>query len=499
MLISIALFACVFSESSLNYDTTSPPRAKIEQGSESDFLEDATDVWIYALLIGLISCVSCCAVTYFRQQNKMLKRQLRESAVSTYEPIDEKLPTVRKTIKGVESLTDSENITDGLTDQDSLQIPTKSAVSSLHYAQPVLAARSALFSNSVEEKVYASQVSTRSILDVSDVNRLSLVSERSAFTSGIMDNLWKSLRIDAGLIEIEHFVCSGQFGNVYKAKYCGAPVAMKSVHSHQNFEIIMNEGKFWASNPKHPNLCHLVGWADLSPLKEYSASSDVESPYEDEIRLNLVMEWVENGSVRQCLRKKHRFNLAQKYQIILQVARGLRVLHMSQRVHRDVALRNVLINLRTMEVKLTDFGMSGKLKKGQQLNLAKHDLIPLAWCAPEVLKDFKYRKESDIWAFGVLMWELMAEKKPFADEDIHDVILNVKDGSRTLQCEDSWPETIKNTCINCWKYNPEDRIDISEIQIQIEQSSELRTKREREILTPAYTPPRNVVTESLTE
>ena len=78
------------------------------------------------------------------------------------------------------------------------------------------------------------------------------------------------------------------------------------------------------------NLCHLVGWADLSPQNEYSASSDVESPYEDEIRLNLVMEWVENGSVRQCLRKKHRFNLAQKYQIILQVARGLRVLHMSQ-------------------------------------------------------------------------------------------------------------------------------------------------------------------------
>jgi len=503
MLISFALLIYVFCESSVSHVTTSPPRTstktQFEEESEGDFLEDATEkegpgdfldapeeeskgnfledannVWIYALLVALIVCISCCAVTYFRVQNKILKRQLRESSATPYDSIDdEKLPTVHTTSANLAIVTDSEQVMD----QSSLQIRTKSNMS-IKYSNPVLSNRAggaALFSDSQEEKVYISPLGTKSLLNLSDVSRLSLVSERSNFTSTMVNNLWKSLRIDAELIEIEHFVSSGQFGNVYKAKYCGAPVAVKSVHSNQDFEIIMNEGKFWASNPKHPNLCHLVGWADLPEQKEHSASSDVESLYEDEIRLNLIMEWVENGSVRQCLRKKHRFNLAQKYQIILQVARGLRVLHMSQRVHRDVALRNVLINLQTMQVKLTDFGLSGKLKKGQQMKLAKDDLMPLAWCAPEVLKDFKYRKESDIWAFGVLIWELMAEKKPFADEDIHDVILDIKDGSRTLQCEDSWPETIKNTCINCWKYDPEDRIDISEIQTQIEQSSELKT------------------------
>ena len=88
----------------------------------------------------------------------MLKRQLRESTVSKYDPIDEKLPTIRKTMKGVESFTDSEHITDGITDQDSLQIPTKSAVSSLQYAQPVLAARSALVRQFCFLRVHVSSV-----------------------------------------------------------------------------------------------------------------------------------------------------------------------------------------------------------------------------------------------------------------------------------------------------------------------------------------------------
>lgn len=95
----------------------------------------------------------------------------------------------------------------------------------------------------------------------------------------------------------------------------------------------------------------------------------------------------------------------------LQALAGLQYLEANKIIHRDIAARNLLVEgkEKSWRVKVSDFGMARFIDRGYYISSGK--LKPVRWCAPEVLEYNRYSFKSDVWAFGVTMWEMFSKSR----------------------------------------------------------------------------------------
>ena len=147
-------------------------------------------------------------------------------------------------------------------------------------------------------------------------------------------------------------------------------------------------------------------------------------------------------------------------QCALQVCEGMEQVVESELIHRDLALRNVLVfefdaeNPRKVRVKVTDYGLT---REGQYYYGGK-DTVPIRWMPPEALQRRRWSEKSDVWAFGVLMWELWsAALLPFAfvwsDENVGQQVCDGERLPRPSRC----PESVYAVMQKCWAKRPQDR------------------------------------------
>merc|ERR1719285_276082 len=311
-----------------------------------------------------------------------------------------------------------------------------------------------------------SQVSIDVAQWVSDTNymmaELETPTEQKAFTI-VVEN-FQTKKIDASKITYKQKVGSGFFGDVYRAEYFGAEVAVKQTKeiTKTAVEVLLQEGKIWYGIKKHPNICRLIGYIH------------------DGENLGLVMDFVENGSVLDCLERGQQFSSNQKYDIIRQASAGLWHLHADNFVHRDLALRNVLIDLEEFSVKITDFGMSRLMVNVNYANKTTNRMLPIAWSAPEAILKSRYSTHSDVWSFAVLIWELFSEKAPFQGVNQMQLMLEITRGERTLKCSKHWNAEIRELLKRCWSIDASDRPHAEEIFDLFH----TLTEKKRSILSP---------------
>lgn len=311
-----------------------------------------------------------------------------------------------------------------------------------------------------------SQVSIDVAQWVSDTNymvaELETPTEQKAFTIAVEN--FETKKIDASKISYKQKVGSGFFGDVYRAEYFGAEVAVKQTKeiTKTAVEVLLQEGKIWYGIKKHPNICRLIGYIH------------------DEENLGLVMDFVENGSVLDCLERGQQFSSNQKYDIIRQASAGLWHLHADNFVHRDLALRNVLIDLEEFSVKITDFGMSRLMLNVNYANKTTNRMLPIAWSAPEAILKSRYSTHSDVWSFGVLIWELFSEKAPFQGVNQMQLMLEITRGEQTLKCSKHWNAEIRKLLKRCWSIDASDRPHAEEIFDLFH----TLTEKKRSILSP---------------
>uniref|UniRef100_A0A1I7XFE8 receptor protein-tyrosine kinase n=1 Tax=Heterorhabditis bacteriophora TaxID=37862 RepID=A0A1I7XFE8_HETBA len=239
------------------------------------------------------------------------------------------------------------------------------------------------------------------------------------------------LRVRREHVTLKELIGGGQFGNVYKGLLTdprSAPLTVavkvcKVENEPADTQLILQESHLM-KNLQHDHIISLIGVCMDNPMW-------------------LVMELAPLGELRQYL-QSNRASLGLSTLVLfsLQVARALQYLHEQSLVHRDIAARNVLVSTPKC-VKLTDFGLSRSLDY-DAVYTASRGKLPIKWLAPESINYREFSMASDVWMYGVCIWEILSwGVKPWQGIANADVISQIEAGRRPL-CPDICPLSLYN-------------------------------------------------------
>ncbi|VDM59237.1 unnamed protein product [Angiostrongylus costaricensis] len=256
------------------------------------------------------------------------------------------------------------------------------------------------------------------------------------------------LRVRREHITLKELIGGGQFGNVYSGTLGSVPIPVavkvcKLENEPMDTQLILQESHLM-KNLQHENIISLIGVCMDAPMW-------------------LIMELAPLGELRQYL-QSNRASLTINSLILysLQIARALSYLHGKSFVHRDIAARNVLVSTPKC-AKLTDFGLSRALDY-DAIYTASRGKLPIKWLAPESINYREFSMASDIWMYGVCVWEIMSwGVKPWQGVANADVITRIEAGER-LPCPDGCPPVLFNYLeLMLWALQPQKRPTAKEI------------------------------------
>ncbi|KAM9734356.1 tyrosine-protein kinase Fer isoform 2-T3 [Menidia menidia] len=177
----------------------------------------------------------------------------------------------------------------------------------------------------------------------------------------------------------------------------------------------------------------------------------------------IVMELVPGGDFLSFLRKKKDdLKTKQLLRFAVDAAAGMAYLESKNCIHRDLAARNCLVGDSSV-LKISDFGMSRQEDDGVYSSSGLKQ-IPIKWTAPEALNYGRYSSESDVWSYGILLWETFSLGVcPYPGMTNQQAREQVEKGYR-MACPQRCPDDVYRVMQRCWQYGAEDRPKFCELQ-----------------------------------
>ncbi|XP_050804188.1 ephrin type-A receptor 5 isoform X10 [Gopherus flavomarginatus] len=259
--------------------------------------------------------------------------------------------------------------------------------------------------------------------------------------------------IEASCITIERVIGAGEFGEVCsgRLKLPGKrefPVAIKTLkvgYTEKQRRDFLGEASIMGQFD-HPNIIHLEGVVTKSKP------------------VMIVTEYMENGSLDTFLKKNDgQFTVIQLVGMLRGIASGMKYLSDMGYVHRDLAARNILINS-NLVCKVSDFGLSRVLEDDPEAAYTtRGGKIPIRWTAPEAIAFRKFTSASDVWSYGIVMWEVVSYgERPYWEMTNQDVIKAVEEGYRLPSPMDC-PAALYQLMLDCWQKDRNSRPKFDEI------------------------------------
>lgn len=262
---------------------------------------------------------------------------------------------------------------------------------------------------------------------------------RPLVVSDLVNDDWK---IPESEIVIKERVGKGEFSEVYKATYKNKDVAVKKIQCGQTAMGSYISEVSLMTKLRHKNLVNLLGVV---------ISGDV---------LCIVMEHVACGSLLEYLRSRGRNVIRSEDQLrfAMDCCSGMAYLESMHIVHRDLAARNVLID-NEGHAKISDFGLASATEEKK-----KGGKIPIKWTAPEALRDNLFTTKSDVWSFGILLWELYSfGRVPYPRIPMADVTRFVESGNR-MEPPENCPPKVAEIMLQAWNMDPKGRPTFAQLR-----------------------------------
>ncbi|XP_066548567.1 ephrin type-A receptor 7 isoform X2 [Amia ocellicauda] len=259
--------------------------------------------------------------------------------------------------------------------------------------------------------------------------------------------------LDASCIKIERVIGAGEFGEVCsgRLKLPGKrdmPVAIKTLkvgYTEKQRRDFLCEASIMGQFD-HPNVVHLEGVVTRGKP------------------VMIVIEYMENGALDAFLRKHDgQFTVIQLVGMLRGIAAGMRYLSDMGYVHRDLAARNILVNS-NLVCKVSDFGLSRVIDDDPEaVYTTTGGKIPVRWTAPEAIQYRKFTSASDVWSYGIVMWEVMSYgERPYWDMSNQDVIKAIEEGYR-LPAPMDCPPGLHQLMLDCWQKDRGERPKFDQI------------------------------------
>eukprot|EP00039_Didymoeca_costata_P022212 m.3995 g.3995 ORF g.3995 m.3995 type:complete len:586 (-) comp2874_c0_seq1:954-2711(-) len=262
-----------------------------------------------------------------------------------------------------------------------------------------------------------------------------------------MEAEWELKRDD---VSMGKMLGAGNYGEVYKGNYKNLPVAIKTVKEESmGIEEFMREAQVM-KKMQHPNLVQLIG----------VCSKDIP--------MYIVTEFIPHGDMLSYLRRpesKSEIDEKAKLHISTQVADGMAYLERHNCIHRDLAARNCLVADK-LAIKIADFGMGRVI---DDLYTARTgSKMPVKWSAPESLCYNAFSSASDVWSFGILLWEVATlGGSPYPEIESKDVLTKLEEGYR-MDCPSGCNKGLYKLMYSCWAIRAEDRPKFAELKVGLE-------------------------------
>ncbi|XP_044182323.1 angiopoietin-1 receptor-like [Acropora millepora] len=267
---------------------------------------------------------------------------------------------------------------------------------------------------------------------------------------------------------------SGAFGVVYKGEILRgkndvtpcAVKALKASATDEEVRDLYNELEIMTNVGKHPNLVNLIGACTGNG------------------KLLVVLEIAENGSLLEFLKRHRSKNEGYegegtspggalpedvKLRISLDVARGMAHLSKHRCIHRDLAARNVLLG-KNLVAKVADYGMARDVYEQLMYKKETQGKLPVKWMAIESLETYVFTLESDVWSYGVLLWEIESGGvKPYPGLTTTELMSELRKGYRLEKpngCSDAMYQLMRS----CWHPKPKLRPSFDELVERLEMS-----------------------------